>query len=56
MEEGDGMSRRSFRDSRPNASIQPCRNAVDVTNDLAMLDSLVLSVLDRFTFVFARSV
>ena len=48
MEKGDGMSRRSIRHARSNASIQRCRNALDVTNGLA--------ILDRFVFVFARSV
>ena len=48
MEKGDGMSRRSIRHARPNASIQRCRNAVDVTNGFA--------ILDRFVFVFGRSV
>ena len=48
MEEGDGMSRRLIRHARPNASFQRCRNAVDVTNGLA--------IVDRFAFVFARSV
>ena len=48
LEKGDGMSRRSIRHARPNASIQRCRNAFDVRN--------VVAILDGFAFVFVRSV
>ena len=48
MESGNGMWSISSRHARPNALIQQCRIAVDVTHGLAMLD--------RFVFVFAISV
>ena len=48
MDDGKGMSRRSIRHSSPSVSIQRRRHALDVIH--------VLAILDRFAFVFVRSV
>ena len=48
MDDGEGMSRRSIRHSSPSASIQRCRNALDVRH--------VVAIVDGFAFVFVRNV